>query len=245
VVRARRLQRAGVVLAGLWLASQVGAWLTGIAGMQGWREARLEGRAALLFLEHFEPGTVSLVRLDGVPEVLHRLARRLDDAGFLRPPLLDDLRLSNFEIDAAPLDPEDARIDRAGVDERELWVRGLAWLSEAGRRADAVLVTFRDASGERQVAGLAETRGFPHLYVPESDHLFNEVRRPGVDDFAPFSGSVELARLPAARELELEAWALDSERMRVRRFAQGMRLRRDGGTRLEVDPLPPKTDAEE
>jgi hypothetical protein len=239
------LERGPAFLAGLLLASQVGAWLTGIAGMQGWREARLEGRAALLFLEHFEPGTTSLVRLDGVPEVLHRLARRLDDAGFLHPPLLDDLRLSNFEIDSSPLGPDDARIERSGVDERELWVRGLAWLPEGGRRADAVLITFRDAAGERQVAGLAETRGFPRLFVPEADQLFNEVRRPAVDDFAPFSGSVELARLPAASELELEAWALDSERMRVRRFAQGMRLRRDGRVRLEVDPLPAKADAEE
>ena len=87
-------------------------------------------------------------------------------AGFLHPPLLEEPTLDAFDR-GAPL-PEDAAVVKNVVTKgRRLELHGHAWLPDAGRRADGVLL----ASGNRVLA-VAEGKGAPRLVVAEADHIF-------------------------------------------------------------------------
>ncbi len=217
---------APAVAAGLLAGLTVLTWLFGVNGMYEWHSSRLQARTSLLYLEHFTPRYAR--RLDGELEIARDMARLLDRHGLMRPRLAPDLRLaSEFAIDESPLPPEAARITRASVRGEQVRVWGFAWLPAAGRRADGILLTARDTGGEPVVVGVAELRGLPWLPIPHQDHLFNVVLEPGPAEFGAWSGSVAQGRLPAGPELELEAWAVDAERMRVRRLAQTIAVRRD------------------
>ena len=220
------LESAPGFLAGLLVAFQGLQYLIGAAGMAEWESARLQARTSILFINHFEPRESR--RLDGIPEVAHRLLNRLDRAGYLHPPLFEDTRLAHFAIAEGALAARDARIVEAKLAGPELLVRGFAWLPEAGRRADGVLLSIRDAGGERRVVALAELEGLPHVAVAEADHIFNALRLPNVESFSPWETRLRLSRLPHRGELELEAWAVDSRRMRVQPLAQRLVLRRAG-----------------
>ena len=221
------LENAPGFLAGLLVSFQGLQYLIGAAGMAEWESARLQARTSILFINHFEP--IRSRRLDGIPEVAHRLLNRLNQAGYLHPPLFEDTRLAHFAIAEEPLGERDARIVEARFAGRRLLVRGFAWLPDAGRRADGVLFTVRDAAGERIVVALAELKGLPRVAIPEADHIFNAVRLPNAESFSPWDTTLPLARLPDRPELELEAWAVDSRRMRVQPLAQRLVLRRAGG----------------
>jgi len=193
--------------------------LFGVNGMYEWNSGRLQGRTSLLYLDHFEPRYVR--RLDGELQVARDMARLLDEHGLMRPRLAPDLRLaSEFALEDGRVPAEFARVTEAVARGRHIVVGGYAWLPEAGRRADGVLVSVRDAAGEPRVVGLLELHGQPWISVPRQDHLFNAVLEPGPAEFGAFRGKVERARLGGGGELELEFWAVDAERMRVRRLAQ-------------------------
>ena len=222
--RAARLGRALPVLAGLCAGVQGFQWLIGVAGMKEWESARLQARTALLFVNHFEPN--QYLRLDGDLATARRLANVLNRYGQLHPALLEEPRLAPFAVSGAALDHADAGIQRASLAGDRAVLRGYAWLGEAGRRADGVLFTSEDGGGARAVVGVAELHGLVEVLVPEHDHIFNEVSRPGPKTLAAWSGVLELARLPGGEALRVRAWAVDARRMRVHPFGEHLLLRR-------------------
>jgi hypothetical protein len=212
------LPRALALGAGALLAFQALQWGIGVAGMREWKSARLQSRTAMLYLNHFEPQY--LRRVSEELKDATKLVNRLNDVGYFVPPLLSDTRLCHFGIEAAPLavaDAKLARIKRAGA---ALIVEGYAQLPEARRRADGVLLTVRDEAGRLVVAEHVELRGVPYAAIPESDHRFSGAHIPGVETFAGFRGKLPFARLPDRDSLRIQAWAVDSQRMVVRPFAQ-------------------------
>ena len=225
------LRRALPVLAGLCVGVQGFQWLIGAAGMKEWESARLQARTALLFVNHFPP---EQHRFDTDLATARRLANVLNRYGQLHPPLLEEPSLAPFGIAEAALDPRDARIDKAALHGGHAVLRGHAWLAEAGRRADGVLFTV-EGGGERAVVGVAELHGLVEVVVPEHDHIFNEVSRPGPEMLASWRGELDLARLPDGDALRVRAWAVDARRMRVHPFAEPLLVRRGpGGASLRI-----------
>ena len=221
--RRKRLAPYAAFAAGLVLFVLLLQWPVGVTGMRAWKTGRLQARAALLFLPHFEPEYVR--RLDGDLETLRRLAGQLDRAGYLHPSMLPDTRLSHFAESERPADG--ARIERARLGDR-LVASGFAWLHEHNRPADAVLVTVNDPNGERVVVDVAEVRGFPPVSIPEADHIFNEVKIPTVADFSRWRSRIPLEALPDRERLDVELWALDAEDLSVQPLAQRLVVVRDG-----------------
>ena len=212
------LPRALALGVGALLAFQALQWGIGVAGMREWKSARLQSRTAMLYLNHFEPQY--LRRVAEELKDATKLVNRLNDVGHFVPPLLPDRRLCHFGIQPSPLAEADAllaRVKRAGS---SLIVEGYARLPEARRRADAVLLTARDESGRLVVVEHVELRGVPYAAIPESDHRFSGAHLPGVETFAGFRGKLPFARLPERDPLRIQAWAVDSQRMRVQPFAQ-------------------------
>ena len=150
--------------------------------------------------------------------------------------------LDNFiESEIKPLEEENENIrffDHRREDARTDWHRGglpneewEALLAEARRRADGVLLTVRDEAGRLVVAEHVELRGVPYAAIPESDHRFSGAHIPGVETFAGFRGKLPFARLPDRDSLRIQAWAVDSQRMVVRPFAQHVLLSAGPGGR--------------
>jgi hypothetical protein len=166
-----------------------------------------------------------------------KLVNRLDDVGFMVPPLLPDTRLCHFEIDPAPVGPADAFVRAVRVAGSSLVVEGYARLPDGARRADGVLFTVAGDSGERRVVVSGELDGMPYVAVPAGDHRLNGVRIAGIDEFAGFRTKIPLDRLDPAVAPEVQLWVVDSERMQVRPFEQHLALA-DASGRLQAEVRP-------
>lgn len=229
------LPRALAVAAGGLLTFQALQWGIGVAGMHEWKSARLQSRTDMLYLNQFPPKFVR--RVGGDLEEASTMVNRLNDVGYLVPPMLKDTSLCHFALADAPLDPAEARLASVRLTQSEVLVSGWAWISAAGRRADGVLLSVRDADGRPRVVALVELNEVPYTAVPESDYRFGGVHLPGLETFAGFRGKVPLARLNGASEIR--AWAVDSERMRVHPFAQQVVLHaNEAGRSAELRPAP-------
>lgn len=212
---------------GALVAVQLYQWGIGLDGMRAWRLARLHARTSILFLDFFEPDHWR--RIDGIPDVGRRLLKRLDGTGFLHPPLLREPTLAAFETARAPLPASAARVQQAQRRAAQLVVSGYAWLPDAGRSADGVLLVARG-----RVVGLAETRGFPRLWLEPNDYLFDDLVLPGIEDESAWRGKVPLASLPDLPELRIDLYAVESDRMRVYPLPQHIVLRRPAGAPPEA-----------
>jgi hypothetical protein len=206
-------------------------WPLGVEGMREWKSARLQARTSILFLDHFEPRHWG--RIHGVPEVGRRLLRQLDATGFLRPRLLEQPTLDAFER-GAPLSEDAAAVGKPAARGERLEVNGHAWLPDAGRRADGVLL----AEGDRVLA-LAEGKGAPRFPVAEADHIFNAVRIPGIEEWSPWRAELAANALPGlapGRSVTLDLYAVDAEHMRVHPLPTRIRvgLAPDGGLLAEA-----------
>lgn len=117
-----------------------------------------------------------------------------------------------------PLTTEAGRVEAAWAGGDRLILRGYAWLPEPDRRADGVLLTARSGDGPQRVIALAELRGMLLPAIPEHDHIYNDVWIPRVEDRAAWDASVPGEALPRAPRVRVEAFAVDSEAMRLRRL---------------------------
>jgi hypothetical protein len=218
---ARMLSRAAAFAAGALLAFQALQWGIGVAGMREWQSARLQARTAMIFINHFEPEHIR--RVGGDLEDPLKLVNRLDEAGFMVPPLLPDTRLCHFEMDPRPVGEADAFVKAVRVAGRSLVVEGWARLPGARRRADGILFTV-PAAGGRRVIEAGELDGMPYVAVPSGDRRLNGVRIAGVEEFAGFRSKIPLEHLDPAAHGEIQVWVVDSEHMRVRPLAQHIAL---------------------
>jgi hypothetical protein len=226
--------RAVVALVALVLAAPVAAgWSAGVDGMRAWQTARLQARTSLLFIQDFSPRFIR--RLDYQWETARSYAEILDRYGYLDPPLARAARPDAFETVALEKDGGRGRIrDAHAVDDR-LLVRGEAALAH-GRPAHGVLLTVGKGS-ERRVVGIGEGRsrpaGRPYLH----DHLFGEVELDPEEPTGLWRAKVDMTRLPNSRVVYVDAFLVDSGRMRIYPLAQRVSISRDGG-RAQVEVLP-------
>jgi hypothetical protein len=225
--------RAVVLAVAVVLAAPVAAgWKVGIQGMRAWQTARLEARTSLLFIRDFAPRYI--LRLDSDYDAVRANADRMDRHGYLDPPLARDARPDAFEIAEPGGNAADGGIDRARAAGQRLVVHGHAALAP-GRNAHGVLLAVQGGQGLRVVA-VGEGRSRPAGAVYLHDHLHSEVE---LDPDAPtgnWKAKLELARLPAAPSVHIEAYAVDAERMRLHRLPQDIRVSRDPELRVELVP---------
>jgi hypothetical protein len=228
--------------AGLATALLAWGWGVGAAGMDEWRSGRLQARTSLLYVEHVKPR--QRWRLDGSIEVVREMGVILDRHGLLDPPLVSDLGLARFELRDKALPRGDGRIERAVVEPAHgrVVITGFAWLG--ARRADGVLLVIRGDDSERRVLTVAELQGLPVVHIAAHEHAFNFVNLPGAEDFAAFEGRLLPQQLPDGAELEIEAFAVDAERMRLTPLAERVRAQRDG-ERISLEVLHPPGGEEE
>lgn len=208
-------------------------WVHGIRKMEQWKSARLQARAALAYLEHFEPQRVA--RLDKNLDLVRAYAPFLSERGWLRPGLVAEPGFGPFVPDENRLrksDLRDAKVRHAEYSGGQLHASGHAVLPDDGRVADAVLLTWRPpAGGAWQAIGLAEPRGQAIPEMSFVDQIYNNganLARP--DQFAKWTAHVVWPDAPA-EGFEFRAWALDASLMRAYPL--------DGGGILAVDRIAP------
>ncbi len=225
------LSRIAVAGLGALLAFQTLQWGIGWLGMREWKSARLQSRTAMILLNHFSPTYVR--RVGGDLEESLLLVNRLHDVGYLVPPMLPDLRLCHFGVDPRPLPESEARLRAARLSGDTVVVEGEAWLAEVGRRADGVLFTVvgADPSAARVVVAAAELDGMPYAAISPADHRLDGVRLPGLEEWAGFRKKLPWSAIAAEgpEVRHVQAWAVDSQAMLVRPFAQHLGASLDSG----------------
>ena len=218
--------------AGVLLVTAGLGWLVGVQGMAEWKSARLQARTSLVFLERFAPRHPE--RLGASPQELRRAVGIFDAHGYL-----DAYRARGDGIEpyanGEPLPDDAGRVDSAWFDGGRVVLDGFAWLPGPGRRADGVLFTARDGDGSRRVIALAELMGLLLPPIPEHDHIYNDARIPGIDELAAWDAEIPAAALPRAAHVLVEAFAVDSDAMRVHRLASSVVVRStQAGLRAEL-----------
>jgi len=225
--------RAVVLAAAVVLAVPVAAgWKVGTRGMRAWQTARLEARTSLVFIRDFAPRYI--LRLDSAYEAVRDNANRMDRYGYLDPPLARAARPDAFEIAEPGGHAAHGGIDRVRVTGARLVVHGRAALAP-GRTAHGVLLVVQGDEGPR-VVGVGEGRSRPLGAVYLHDHLHSEVELDSDTPTGNWKAKLELARLPAAPSVHIEAYAVDAERMRLHRLPQDIRVSRDPELRVELVP---------
>lgn len=232
-LRGARARAVVTVVALVLIAPVAGGWHAGIQGMRAWQTARLQARTSLLFIQDFSPRFIR--RLDYQWETARAYAESLDRYAYLDPPLARSLRPDAFEVVSLEEDGVSGRIRAAHAVGDRLLVRGEAALAH-GRPAHGVLLTVGDGS-ERRVVGIGEGRSRPEGRVYLHDHLFGEVELDPDEPTGLWRAKVDLARLPDAPVVHVQAFLVDSGRMRIYPLAQSVSISRGAG-RAQVELVP-------
>jgi hypothetical protein len=226
-------KRVVVVAVAVALAVPLAAgWLAGARGLRAWQTARLEARTSLLFIRDFEPRYI--LRLDSSYDAVRDNAERMDRHGYLDPPLARDARPDAFEMAHPAGHAALGGIDRVRAAGERLVVHGRAALAR-GRTAHGVLLIVRDDAGPR-VVGVGDGRSRPEGAVYLHDHLHSEVELDADAPTGRWKAKLDLARLPAAAALHVEAYAVDAERMLLHRLPQDIRVSRGAELRVALVP---------
>ncbi len=232
--RSPRARLVVVAVAGLLALPVAAGWKAGVDGMVGWQTTRLQARTSLLFIRDFAPRYVK--RLDRDYEMVRGPAETLDRYGYLDPPLARDRRPDAFEFAQPGVDGVSGRIDSARVGPGRLSVRGHAALGRGpGREAHGVLLTLGD-EGARRVVGIGEGRARPPGRLYRHDHLHGEIELDPAKPTDVWRARVDAAQLPEAPVVHIEAFVVDSDRMRLHPLPQRLRVTRSAGElRVEVE----------
>ncbi len=210
------LQWAPAFAAGVLLVAAGLGWLVGAQGMAEWKSARLQARTSLVFLDRFEPRHAE--RLGLSPSELRRVVGILDAHGYRGASVTHGDGIEPYST-GEPLPAEAGRVESAWFDEGRVVLGGYAWLPGQGRRADGVVFTARLAEGARRVVFVAELAGLLLPPIPEHDHIYNDARIPGVDERTAWGAEIPAEALPAAPRVVVEAFAVDSEAIRLHRLS--------------------------
>ena len=217
---------AAAAVAGIAIAIWWPGWVHGARKMEQWKSARLQARATLLYMKHFEPEKIA--RIDKGLALAKKYAPFFDAQGWMRPALFPNADFGSFTRVEKALSrsaQRDAVIREASFADGKLSVSGHAKLPGESRTADAVLLTWRAGEGDEwQVLALAEMRG---QSMAEMHFLDNHngaganLTRP--DQYARWGKTVDWDDAPEGG-FELLAWALDADRMVAYPLGGGLRL---------------------
>jgi len=170
-----------------------------VAIMRLTRVRRLQGKAALLYVDAFRDESIKTY-VSRTDTDIRPIADDLSMLGLLHPPILKTARMQDIER-ATATEMASGALDRAtqtGTDRVAL--RGWTWNPRTGMPADAVIVSYEAANGDSIACAVA-------------DMTLDSFEPPGESKTAAAAWQLELPteRLPGGT-LRLCAWALDIDR---------------------------------
>jgi hypothetical protein len=208
---ARGLSIAATVLAVVLLT----AWNHGERMMAFWSSSCIRGAVNTMFYRTSCPVEYDAVGIPG-------LAKRADDLHLLKPPMLKNGRLDQFQPMPRPLNENFAqwtglRIEKSGDGLRGL-VEGRAVVKKNDRVADGVFLAFRADDGHWEIFHVTQVNSLP-LYLAEAygRDLEFTYAPPPVDmlgSVSRFTARFPLAELPPG-PCRVAAWAYDWNTGRV------------------------------
>jgi hypothetical protein len=161
---------------------------------------RLQGKAALLFIDFFRDESIKtcVTRSD---DDVRPLADVLNAFGFLHPPLLKSPRLQDIERPNAPREVTNGALERMEtVENDDIVMSGWTFVPRTGTPADAVVLSYDASNGDSIAFAVADMDTERRAEPPESP-----MRRAGWQVAFP------AGRLPAGTS-KVCAWALDANR---------------------------------
>ncbi len=180
-----------------------------VAIMRLTRVKRLQGKAALLYVDAFQDQSIEtyVSRRD---EGIRPIADEMSALGLLHPPILKTARMQDIERTTAATGAPYGGLDRVTQGESDrLSLSGWTWNPRSGMPADAVIVSYDAPNGDAIAFAVADMT----LDRPEasSESSMNA---------AAWRVTVPAKRLPG-NTLRLCAWALDGGRVEARRLPGG------------------------
>ncbi len=235
-----RVASWGIAIWGILVALQCQPWLYGARLMEIWRISRLQAQARVMFVEHFQPEPSRVLAY--THQEVQRYAPILNDLGFLDPPLVKTLELSQFSTTdkALPLSKGTLASAEPLPASPSTWeLKGHAILRRPSRPADAVFITAESAARTSPlIIGLADCDGtlLPTRY--RIDLQFSpmlELLEGDPGSWMRWSHRLDGALLPAERPLTVRAWAFDMTKRKAYPFAQRLILKADGSAELREE----------
>jgi hypothetical protein len=214
----KRAMQTAVGFAVALLMLQCVSWAHGCRMMAVWGSSRLRGAANTQFYN-------TIFHLEGDIAANRTYARRANELGLLRPPMLKNTRLDNFTISPQPLNVNTAQFSELTVEEvyeseesdvkkPVMVARGYASLPARARVADAVIFTRIDPSdGHWEIFHVAQVAGLPLYLIETMSRDMQFIHLPGSHLAREGVGGFE-ARFDPAQHLPpgehvVSAWALD------------------------------------
>jgi hypothetical protein len=215
---AKRATQATLGFAVALLMLQCVSWAHGCRMMAVWGSSRLRGAANTLFYN-------TIFHLEGDIAANRTYARRANELGLLKPPMLKNTRLDNFTISPQPLNVNTAQFSELTVEEVYeseesdvkkpfMVARGYASLPARARVADAVIFTRIDPSdGHWEIFHVAQVAGLPLYLIETISRDMQFIHLPGSHFAQEGVGAFEarfdpVQHLPPGEHV-ISAWALD------------------------------------
>ncbi len=228
----------GGVIAGCFVGFMAPAWNFGAQMMELCGEARLQAKAALIFINHWDPEEA--YRLDKEAAFVRKNANLLESLGCLRAPLAKTLELVQFK----PL--EKARPHSQAMVE-DFYHLGGTYYSMHGyarlpdRPADGVLLTWETADIKPRIFTMAEptNKMVQHPY-PNDLELVGRMK-PDKYDFCRWNKGFSLQDsawkdVPQGADILIRVWMFDADKLRAYRVRGAWSLAHDGGLVVVEEP---------
>lgn len=212
------LRTMGTVAGGAFLFLICAEWIYGARMMELWSQTRLQGKSLLLFAKVM-PSDDYLASVAGEGEYAGRIIKEMAETGSLRTRLLRNLDLKQFRISKITLSSKQASF--AGLrryNDGDFVAEGFSELS-GKRPADLVIFTYHTKPGEYKMFAIGALTTLPR-YIQDTtyrDHEFMATLPLNAQFTSRWDGHVSVIKVPPEK-LDIDAWALDVEKMTVYRI---------------------------
>ncbi len=198
-------------------------WYYGSRQMALWSWGRYHGLAGLRFIDVLPSLNLSII--EGDQQLIKRVAKRLEEHGLMRFPLLKNRRLDNFKISKRVTRPRRGSMELLPpAEDGRPRVKGVALMEGADRPADAILFVTRDGE-ERLVFDLCRADALnPHIRAVagrDAEHML--IRRILSEEFGEFQTTLDTSLLEPG-EHEVEAWIYSVAKNTVYRIPGSVKI---------------------
>ena len=202
----------------VFVIASLGSWHYGERMMGVWSESRMQGAVNTMFYKTSCPVEHDYA---GLPE----LARKADDLGLLKPPMLKNLRLDQFKASSGPLNADFSKWSSLIIEKADDGLYGIAdghailrKPNKQARVVDGIFLTRQDAAdGHWEIFQVAQAAALPfYLYDKfQKDLEWTAAPTVGVrESLSSFHARFKLDAIPKG-VLKIAAWAYDYHTRRV------------------------------